>query len=71
MRADDLLRAIESVTAAVFRCSHVKAFLVSSDVIGAPRGDLVFLSDTHSPTLITRNSFTLDMVSKNFLLPGI
>ena len=64
VRADDLLRALESVTAAVFRCSHVKAFLVSSDVIGAPLGDLVFLSDASSPTAITGSSSTMREVSK-------
>ena len=64
VRAGDLIRALESVTAAVFRCSHVKAFLVSSDVIGAPRGDLLFLSNTSSspPTPITRNPSSLNTV---------
>ena len=57
VRAGDLIRALESVTAAVFRCSHVKAFLVSSDVIEAASGDLLFLLNASSspPTPITRN----------------
>ena len=64
VRAGDLIRALKSVTAAVFRCSHVKAFLVSSDVIGAPRGDLLFLSNTSSSpsTPITRNPSSLNTV---------
>ena len=66
VRAGDLIRALESVTAAVFRCTHVKAFLVSSDVIGAPRGDLLFLFNaSSSPTTpITRNPTRINTVSK-------
>lgn len=64
VRAGDLIRALECVTAAVFRCSHVKAFLVSSDVIEASRGDLLFLSNTSSspPTPVTRNPSRLNTV---------
>lgn len=75
VRADDLLRALESVTAAVFRCSHVKVFLVSSDVIGTLRGDLLFLSDAHaspsssssSSSSVKGSSSTANMVSKGVL----
>jgi hypothetical protein len=56
VRADDLLRSLESVSAAVFRCSHVKAFLVSSDVIGTPMGDLLFLSDAYASSLSSTSS---------------
>ena len=81
VRADELLRALESVTAAVFRCSHVKAFLVSSDVIGTPKGDLLFLSDAYVSSLssssssssssgpVKGNSPTANMVSKGCFLP--
>lgn len=71
VRAEDLLRALESVTAAVFRCSHVKAFLVSSDVIGTLRGDLLFLSDaspsSSSSSSVKGSSSTANVVSKGVL----
>jgi hypothetical protein len=70
VRADDLLRALESVTAAVFRCSHVKAFLVSSDVIGTPRGDLLFLSDAHASSLSPTSSSSLRSSSTSSAVKG-